>query len=36
MNLEFKPEVLSKEYIVEHGTYFDGDIICWSGEFGDQ
>ncbi len=28
-------EFLSKEYVIEHGTYFDGEDICWSGEFGD-
>ena len=26
--------LLSKEYVIEHGTYFDGEEICWSGEFG--
>ncbi|MCM1506331.1 MAG: hypothetical protein NC177_04235 [Ruminococcus flavefaciens] len=21
--------ILSKEYVIEHGTYFDGEEICW-------
>lgn len=28
--------LLSYEYVIENGTYFDGDIICWSGKYGDQ
>lgn len=27
--------ILSKEYVIEHGIYFDGEKICWSGEYGD-
>jgi antitoxin component YwqK of YwqJK toxin-antitoxin module len=28
-------DVLSKEYVIEHGTEFDGEEICWGGDYGD-
>ena len=28
--------LLSYEYIIENGTCFDGDIICWFGKYGYQ
>jgi hypothetical protein len=27
MNLDFKPEVLSKEYVKEHGVPYDNDFF---------
>lgn len=29
-------KILEKKYVIENGIFFDGDIICFGGEYGQQ